>query len=139
MRVSLPAPPERLAFGSAPAASLSVTESWPAWPKTRISAVLATVGEPPWTATAPLLTRILPAASRLIAIVLLAPSPYTVSTPLPGLNVAVVAALAGTAVAAIRPAASTAPASSRRAARYQALSVPAFIVSSFERTVVGQV
>ena len=57
--------------------------------------MLATVGVPPTTATAPPFTRILPAASRLITIELSALSPTTVSTPV--LNVAVVAALAGTA------------------------------------------
>ena len=89
--------------------------SWPSRPKTRISAVLATVGVPPVTATAPPFTRILPAALRLIAIELLAASPKTVSTPL--LNVEVVAALAGTLVTARTPAASTALASSPRARR----------------------
>ena len=62
-----------------------------------MSAVLATVGVPPTTATAPPLTRILPAALRLIAMLLAALSPDAVSTPL--LNVAVVAALAGLLVA----------------------------------------
>ena len=93
--------------------------------------MLATVGVPPTTATAPPLTRILPAASRLIAIVLSAASPNTVSTP--ALNVAVVAALAGTLVAANTPAASTAPASSRRAARRQPLVCLVVIVPPLSR------
>ena len=114
--MSLPAPPNRFASGSAPLASLSVIVSLPPWPKTWISAVLATVGVPPRTCTAPPLTRILPAASRLIVIVLSRLSPKTVSVPVPGLNGAVVAALAGALAAARRPAASTVPAS-RRARR----------------------
>ena len=68
--MSLPAPPNRFACGSAPLASLRVSVSLPPWPKTWISVVLATVGVPPMTGTAPLLTRIVPAASRLIVIVL---------------------------------------------------------------------
>ena len=59
--------------------------------------MLATVGVPPTTVTAPPFTRIFPAASRLITIVLSRQSPITVSTP--ELNVAVVAAFAGTLVA----------------------------------------
>ena len=65
MRVSLPAPPKRFARGSAPLASLSVIVSLPPWPKTWISAVFATGGVPPVTATAPPLTRMVPAALRL--------------------------------------------------------------------------
>ena len=104
VRVSLPAPPNRFAPGSAPFASLRLITSLPPRPKTRISEVLATVGVPPATATAPPLTRILPAALRLIAMLLAALSPKTVSTPV--LNVAVVAALAGLLVAPSTPAAS---------------------------------
>ncbi len=52
---------------------------------------MATVGVPPWTATAPPLTRILPAASRLTVMVLSRLSPNTVSTPVLGENVAVIA------------------------------------------------
>jgi hypothetical protein len=89
----------------------------PAWPKTWISEVLATVGVPPVTATAPLFTRILPAASRLIVIVLLAVSPNTVRTP--ALNDAVVAARAGELAANDTAAASTTPASSRCVPRSQ--------------------
>ena len=96
MRVSLPAPPNRFAAGSAPLTSLSAITSWPSRPKTRISVVLATVGEPPMTVTAPPFTRIVPAALRLIAIELSALSPDTVSTP--ELKVAVVAAFAGALV-----------------------------------------
>jgi len=44
--------------------------SLPAWPKTCTRAVFATVDTPPWIATAPALTRIFPAASRLTLIVL---------------------------------------------------------------------
>ena len=75
--------------------------------------MLATVAVPPRTGTAPPLTRIFPAASRLIVIVLLALSPKTLSVPLA--NVAVTAALAGTAVAANSPTASATPTSRRRA------------------------
>src|SRR5687768_1187196 len=131
-RVSLPAPPNRFALGSAPLAWLSVIASWPPRPKTRIRAVLATVGVPPEIAIAPLLTRSLPAASRLIVIVLSALSPNTLSTPDPGLKVAVVAALAGELVPASTPAASTAPATSRRARRRPFFRL-GFIVSSFWR------
>ena len=91
--------------------------------------MLATVGVPPTTATAPPLTRIVPAALREIVIELSALSPRTVSTPVLGVNVAVVAALAVAAVAASRPAASAVPASSRRAARRAALFRPGVIVS----------
>src|SRR5262245_6668904 len=92
VRVSLPTPPKMFAFGSAPAVSLSVTVSLPPWPNTWINAVLATVGEPPITGTAPPLTRMLPAALRLIVMVLFRLSPKTVSVPLDGKNDAVVAA-----------------------------------------------
>ena len=69
--------------------------SLPPRPKTWISAVLATVGVPPMTATAPPLTRIWPAALRLTAMLLSRLSPVTLSMPL--LKVAVTAAFAGTA------------------------------------------
>src|SRR5215213_9269938 len=91
-------------------------------------AVLATVGVPPDTVIAPLLTRIAPAASRLIVMVLSRLSPDTVRTPVPGLKVAVVAALAGTLEAAITPTVSTLPANSRRPARRHSLVRLAFIV-----------
>jgi hypothetical protein len=107
--------------------SLSEIVSFPARPKTRTCVVLATVGVPPTTAIAPPFTRIPPAALRVITIELSALSPVTVSTPL--LNVAVVAALAGPAAAAMTPAASAVLASSPRAARRQALSRLAFMVS----------
>ena len=93
--------------------------SLPPWPKTRISAVLATVGVPPTTVTAPPLTRIFPAASRLTAMLLSRVSPNTLSVP--ALKVAVTAAFAGAVVAAMTPAASTLPASSRRVPRRRAV------------------
>ena len=95
-----------------------------------MSEVLATVGVPPTTATAPPLTRILPAALRLIAMLLAALSPDAVSTPL--LNVAVVAALAGLLVAPNTPAASATPVSRRSAVRRQLLVCPAVIVPPLE-------
>ena len=125
LSVSLPVPPNRLAAGSAPLAWLRLITSWPSKPRTRICAVLATVGVPPRTVTAPPLTRIVPAASRVMVIVLSSESPLTVSTPV--LNVEVTAALAVPAVPAIRPAATTLLASSRRVARLQPLLCPAFI------------
>ena len=100
--------------------------SLPARPKTWISAVFATVGVPPTTATAPLFTRILPAASRLMTIELSAASPETLSTPLA--NDAVVAALAGGLAAKTAAIPSTTTASSRRAARRRSLLGLAFIV-----------
>ena len=54
-----------------------------------MSEVLATVGVPPVMATAPPLTRMFPAALRLIVIVLSSESPMTVSVE--PLNVAVIA------------------------------------------------
>jgi hypothetical protein len=95
-----------------------------------MSVALATVGVPPTTATAPLLIRILPAALRLIAMLLAALSPETVSTPL--LNVAVVAALAGSLVAPKTPAASATPVSRRSAVRRQLLVSPTVIVPPLE-------
>ena len=89
--VSLPAPPNRLAAGSAPLASLSVIESLPPWPKTWITAVLATVAWPPATATAPPLTSMVPAASRLTVMVLLRLSPNTDSKPAAGEKLALIA------------------------------------------------
>ena len=85
---------------------------------------------PPVTVTAPPFTRILPAALRLIVIVLLRLSPFTLSTP--PLNVAVVAALAVALIAASAPTESTAPATSLRARRRQALSLLEYIRVSFE-------
>ena len=81
-----------------------------------ISEVLATVGVPPTTVTAPPLTRIVPAALRLIVIVLLRLSPLTASTPL--LKLELTAALAGTLVTASTPTASSALASSPRSASW---------------------
>ena len=101
--------------------------SLPAWPKTWISAVLATVGVPPVTAIAPPFTRIFPAASRLIVIELLAASPNTVRTP--PLKDAVVAAWAGAVAASDTAAASTAPTSNRWVRRRQVLRLR-FIVCS---------
>ena len=98
------------AAGSAPLTSLSVIMSLPPRPKTWISEVLATVGVPPTTATAPPLTRIWPAASRLTVMLLSRLSPMTVSTP--AAKLAVAAALAGTVV--------TAQARRRRARRRRA-------------------
>src|SRR5215212_6912909 len=53
-----------------------------------MSKTLATVGVPPVTLIAPPLTSSLPAASRLIVIVLSRLSPKTLSVPVPGLNCA---------------------------------------------------
>jgi hypothetical protein len=108
-----------------------VSASLPARPKTRICDVLATVGVPPVTVTPPLLTRILPAASRLIWMLFAALSPITVSTP--ALNVAVVAALAGTLVTAIAPAPIAVPASSRRAADPRRARCAFIVFSSGQR------
>jgi hypothetical protein len=96
---------------------LIVIVSLPPRPWTWISAVLATVGVPPMTATAPPLTRMFPAALRLTTIELSSASPLTVSWPELGLNVAVVAAFAGTLAPASAPAASAVPASNRAARR----------------------
>src|SRR5436190_20773984 len=56
-----------------------------------MSAVFATVGVPPKTLTAPPLTRIFPAALRLMVILLSRLSPNTLKTPAVGKNVAVTA------------------------------------------------
>ena len=125
VRVSLPAPPSRFAPGSAPFASLRATTSSPPRPKTRTSDVLATVGVPPRTATAPLFTRIFPAVSRLITIELPAPSPNTDSTP--ELNVPAVAALAAGLAAKAAATPRTIPASSLRVVR-RSLVLLAFMV-----------
>ena len=53
--------------------------------------VLATVGVPPWTTTAPPLTRIVPAALRLTVTALLRESAITDSRPVLALKVAVTA------------------------------------------------
>jgi hypothetical protein len=82
-----------LAFGSAPLTWSSVIVSLPPWPKAWISETLATVGVSPLTRTAPL-TSSCPAALRLIVSELSRLSPKTVSTPEPGLKLAVTAALA---------------------------------------------
>ena len=73
--MSLPLPPNRFARGRAPLASFSEMVSFPPWPKLWTRAVLATVGVPPWMATAPPLTRMVPAALRLTSMVLSAASP----------------------------------------------------------------
>src|SRR5579871_1367165 len=91
MRVSLPLPPNSATAGIAPFASSTCSVSLPSWPNIWINEVLATVGLPPIGATAPPLTRMLPAASRLAVTVLLRVSPITVSWPAIGLKVAVVA------------------------------------------------
>ena len=57
-------------------------------------AVLATVGVPPRIATAPPLTRIVPAASRLTVMVLSMASPMMLSMPAAGMKVAVTAGTA---------------------------------------------
>ena len=80
MSVSLPFPPMRLAAGSAPLVSSSEMVSAPSWPSTLMTFVLAVVAMPPAIATAPPLTNNLPPTSRLTVIVLLVPSPVTVST-----------------------------------------------------------
>ena len=89
--MSLPAPPNRLALGSAPLASSSVMVSLPPWPNTWIRLVLATVGVPPRTGTAPPLTRMVPAALRLVVIVLSRSSPNSVSMPAAWMKLAVIA------------------------------------------------
>ena len=63
------------AAGSAPLVSSSAIVSLPPSPKTWIRPVLATVGVPPTTGTAPPLTRIVPAASRLNVMLLPLSSP----------------------------------------------------------------
>ena len=70
-----------LARGSAPLASSSLRVSLPPWPNTWISAVLATVAVPPLICTAPPLTRMFPAALRLVMIMLSSESPNSVSVP----------------------------------------------------------
>src|SRR5829696_6829596 len=127
VRTSLPAPPNRLALGSAPLVWLRVIVSFPPRPNTWISAVLATVGVPPETETAPPLTSSVPAALRLMTIVLAALSPDTLSVPL--LNVAVVAALADWLAATAIPAPITPPTSSRRTARSPARLLLRFTIS----------
>ena len=89
--MSLPAPPKMLAAGKAPLLSSSVILSLPAWPNTCIRVVLATVGWPPMTETAPPLMRICPAALRLRVMVLSRLSPKTDSTPELGMKLAVIA------------------------------------------------
>ena len=84
MSVSLPSPPNSWAEGSAPLVSSSEIVSSPPWPNTWISVVLATVGWPPSMDTAPPLTRICPAALRLIVMVLPSLSPISVSKPVAG-------------------------------------------------------
>ncbi len=126
--MSFPVPPNRLARGSAPLAWLSVIVSLPPRPNTWIKLVLATVGEPPTTWTAPPLTRSWPAALRLISMLLSRPSPKTVSTPALALNVAVTAALACWLAAHMTPAPIAVPTNSRRAARLRLRLLLPFIV-----------
>src|SRR5262249_39679364 len=63
----------------------------PALPDTSRVAVLATVGVPPATGTAPPFTRMSPAASRLTVTVLSASSPSTVRSASIGLKLAEIA------------------------------------------------
>jgi hypothetical protein len=70
---------------------LSEIVSLPSRPDTVIRLVFATVGVPPWTDTAPPLMRMLPAALRLVVIVLSRLSPVVVSTPVPAEKVAEIA------------------------------------------------
>ncbi len=89
--VSLPAPPNSSAAGKAPLVSSSVIVSLPPWPNSCIMVVLATVGWPPWTATAPPLIRIRPAASRLTLMRSSKLSPNTDSRPALGEKLALIA------------------------------------------------
>jgi hypothetical protein len=65
--------------------------SLPSWPETEIRPVLTTVAVPPKIGTAPPLTRRVPAASRLVSIVLSRSSPIVVSTPATGSKLLVIA------------------------------------------------
>ena len=117
------APPNRFAAGSAPLTSLSVIVSLPPRPKTWIVEVLATVGVPPMTATAPPLTRMLPgrvAADRDVVVEAVAVDRQHAGAERGGGGRAARARSA----AASRPAVSAVPASSRRV-------LLAFIRSSF--------
>ena len=58
VRMSLPSPPNRLRSGQRAVGLVESDRVVAAWPNTWISVVLATVGVPPVTATAPPLTRI---------------------------------------------------------------------------------
>jgi hypothetical protein len=109
------APPKRCAEGRVPLASLREMLSEPPRPNTVTRNVFATVGVPTGTFTAPPLTRILPAASRLMTIWLPRPSPSTVSAPV-GENDAVTAALAeaGSMATASKAAAAAVSAARRR-------------------------
>src|SRR5579871_5938538 len=80
-----------MAAGNTPLASSSEIWSSPAWPNTWMSDVVETVGVPPRMATAPPLTRIVPAASRLMTMVLFSESPKTDSVCPAGENDAVTA------------------------------------------------
>ena len=91
VRISLPSPPNRNAAGIGPLASSTVIVSLPAWPNSWIRSVLATVGVPPTTVTAPPLIRMRPAASRLALMLLPTLSPNTDSTRAPGRKLAVIA------------------------------------------------
>src|SRR6188768_1119353 len=121
---SFPLPPYTVAGGSAPLTSWRATVSLPPLATVTSRVVLATVGDPPVTAMAPLFTRIAPAALRLNAMLLSAPSPTTVSTP--EANVATVAALARAPTPATAHAAITVPASSGRHTRRRSLVRCAF-------------
>ena len=82
MRVSLPEPPTSFACGRAPLVSSSVMMLlFKLAAGHVISPVLATVGVSPTIGTSPLLTRIVPAASRLMVTVLTDASPVVVGAP----------------------------------------------------------
>ncbi len=87
MSVSLPAPPNRLAFGER-AVHLAQRDDIVrhSSPNAVMVAVFATVGVPPRILPAPPFSRIFPAASRLITIELLLPSPNTLSRLTPGMK-----------------------------------------------------
>jgi hypothetical protein len=89
MRVSLPLPPNSCAGGSTALPSEIVSSPFP--PDTTILVVLATVGCPLSMDTAPLFTKICPAALLLVVMVLPRLSPVSASTPVAGLKLAVIA------------------------------------------------
>ena len=122
---------EHVGPGSAPDAWLRVIVSLPPRPNTWIRATLATVGVPPRTGTAPPLTRISPAALRLIWMLLSRLSPSTLSTPLDAENCAVTAALADWLRPKITPAPITPPTTSRRAKRHRRSARSLLTVSSW--------
>jgi hypothetical protein len=110
--------------------------SLPALPKTEIDVVLATVGVPPLTGTAPPLTRMFPAASRLTEMALSTALPFTVRTPAANEAetpfTAFGAACAGRPAMPIVPAPTRAPMNSRPALRRRAnVRLPDIVVSMF--------